>query len=298
MPKVSICIPTYNRRDYLPLALKSAYAQTFRDFEILIVDDGSTDGTRQMLQESGYSGRYYWFDHIGQQAARNKLLELAQGEYVTFLDSDDELFPHALETLVRIIDENGPDVLAFGSYVGLDEHGREIPRRQRNVPSPLTTADLFEYIHIHTGGTLFAKRLYEKEGGFNAGMKRCGTYRLMLDFSLRYKCVGTGQPIWKKRRHGGNATEMNYEWRSLELRMLEDFYYNGGGMAVVPRGRAMKRLTEEACRAASCAVREGRQREAVEMLRMAVSRRPTLKSLFWLGVAVARLHPRLWAGKS
>jgi glycosyltransferase involved in cell wall biosynthesis len=111
LPKVSICIPTYNREHLLKETLDSVFAQTYKDFEVVIVDDGSTDGTREMLQKCGYNVRYYRQDNQGESASRNKLVELSAGKYITFIDSDDLLFPDAVEELVKAIEKHGPDTI-------------------------------------------------------------------------------------------------------------------------------------------------------------------------------------------
>ena len=85
-PKVSVCIPTYNRKDYLKEALESVFAQTYKNYEVVIVDDGSTDGTEDMLKDADYDVRYYWQKNSGDAAARNKSIELAQGKSITFID--------------------------------------------------------------------------------------------------------------------------------------------------------------------------------------------------------------------
>jgi len=282
MPKISVCIPTYNSRRYLQKALDSVYCQTFKDYEILIVDDGSTDGTEEMLKANGYSGRYYWFDRMGQQAARNKLIELAKGDYITYLDADDELFPDTLEVLLAMMQENGPESYVFGHYAGIDENGCVISKNPPKAPSLLSPADLFSFIHVGTGGTLFATDLYRREGGFDAGMRRCGVYKLQLQLILKYRFVGTDRPLFKKRRHSGNATEMNYEWRMFEAQMLEDFYYHGGGKEVVSEGRAMKRLAKEFYRAGKCAINEKKYIEAKNILRKSLSHGFSLKTVCFL----------------
>ena len=92
-PKVSICIPTFNRKDYLKQTLDSVLAQTYKDYEIILVDDGSTDSTGEMVKTYDYPIRYYRQENKGEAASRNRLIELARGQFVTFLDSDDLLMP-------------------------------------------------------------------------------------------------------------------------------------------------------------------------------------------------------------
>jgi len=83
--KVSICVPTYNRKDYLKETLESILAQTYKDYEIVIVDDGSTDGTEDMIKELGVPITYHWQENSGDAAARNKLIKLARGQLMAHM---------------------------------------------------------------------------------------------------------------------------------------------------------------------------------------------------------------------
>lgn len=100
----TVFTPTYNRAHLLPRAYQSLREQTFRDFEWLIVDDGSTDGTealvKQWQQEADFPIRYYWQENKGLNAAINRGVELADGRFFVKLDSDDWLAPHALERML------------------------------------------------------------------------------------------------------------------------------------------------------------------------------------------------------
>jgi hypothetical protein len=107
-------------------------------------------------------------------------------------------------------------------------------------------------------------------------------YKLQLQLILKYRFIGTATPLFRRRRHSGNATEMNYDWRMIEAKMLEDFYYHGGGQAVVPEGRARKRLAKEFYRAGKCAVKEGRRAESLDVLRKSLRYHADAKALFWL----------------
>src|SRR6266571_4199886 len=103
MPLFSIIIPTYNRASLLPHTLNSVWGQSFSDFEVIVVDDGSTDATHQLL--SGYQGRLRVFpqNNRGPGAARNLGASRASGDYLAFLDSDDVWLPWTLETYRRVI---------------------------------------------------------------------------------------------------------------------------------------------------------------------------------------------------
>jgi glycosyltransferase involved in cell wall biosynthesis len=111
-PFISVVIPTFNRARQVDAALKSVLAQTYREFEVIVIDDGSTDGTGEALQEiispqgnGGTRVRYFFQSNQGQSAARNKGTSEARGEWVAFLDSDDVWLPEKLEWQVRALDQ-------------------------------------------------------------------------------------------------------------------------------------------------------------------------------------------------
>ena len=125
-PAVSVVVPTYNRRNVLPRALDSIVAQTFHDWEIILVDDGSTDGTDKLARE--YARRlgdrfvYLRQENTGCCSARNKGIEAGRGEFVAFLDSDDEYVPTKLQRqldLFQLIPQLG-FVYSDFSYIDLD----------------------------------------------------------------------------------------------------------------------------------------------------------------------------------
>ena len=94
MPKVSVVIPTFNRADTIGDSIKSVLEQTFKDFEVIVVDDGSTDGTESVVAAFGDSRiKYIMQDNAGACAARNNGIRHANGEYIAFQDSDDYWMP-------------------------------------------------------------------------------------------------------------------------------------------------------------------------------------------------------------
>ncbi|GAH83893.1 unnamed protein product, partial [marine sediment metagenome] len=107
---VSVIIPTYNRADMVGRAIQSVINQTYQDFEIIIIDDASTDNTREVAREfQEREKRIKYFKHEinkGGGAARNTGIKNSKGEYIAFLDSDDEWYPEKLEKQIEIFNKN------------------------------------------------------------------------------------------------------------------------------------------------------------------------------------------------
>src|SRR3990170_2838516 len=117
MPKVSVIIPTYNREKYIVETLQSVFAQTFTDYEVIVIDDGSTDNTADVLRP--YLDRIVYIrkPNGGQGSARNVGIKVAKGEYIAFLDSDDLWMPEKLELQVKYLDNNKDAGLVFTDYL-------------------------------------------------------------------------------------------------------------------------------------------------------------------------------------
>lgn len=118
MPKVSVIVPSYNLGQYLPETLQSVLSQTFQDWECLIVENGSTDGSMNVVTSFCASDTRFvpvvFHENQGVAAARNKGLELAEGEYILFLDADDLIAPGYMEAAVKALDSDHSLNLVYG----------------------------------------------------------------------------------------------------------------------------------------------------------------------------------------
>lgn len=139
MPDVSILIPVYNVRQLLPRCIASVLAQTAKTFEVLLVDDGSTDGSGKLCEEYAAQDariRVFYKENGGQGTARDMGLDHAQGEYICYLDSDDEMLPGLLENALRMAREHDADIVCYGYYKQfLDGNGRPVSRSGPNLPA-------------------------------------------------------------------------------------------------------------------------------------------------------------------
>ncbi|MDQ5983294.1 MAG: putative glycosyltransferase EpsH [Eubacteriales bacterium SKADARSKE-1] len=120
IPTISLIVPVYNSEEYLKFALESVVNQTFKDFEVIIVNDGSTDSSPEIIKE--FCSKYDNFHFInqenqGQGLARNAGMKIAKGEYIAFLDSDDYLAPSFFEDLYKMITESNADISYCNYYV-------------------------------------------------------------------------------------------------------------------------------------------------------------------------------------
>jgi glycosyltransferase involved in cell wall biosynthesis len=291
-PKVSICIPTFNRRDYLKETLDSVFAQTYKDYEIIIVDDGSTDGTEEMIKNGGYGNlRYYWQENAGLSAARNKLINLSPAEFITFIDSDDLLVPDAVERMMKIMEAEGGDVIVYGPYLRIDENGNVFGRCKRKLYSGFITTQLFENILVHSCGSIFPKRILQEAGGFDESLKVSLDYDLWLKLSLKYRFIALREPTFKRRRHHTNLSAVCAENMMTELKVLERFYYEREGRNVIPEKNAMQRLSKEQYRVGKCLLKEKNIGEAVRYFRASFKRHPNLKTLLmWALAAIKAKH--------
>jgi glycosyltransferase involved in cell wall biosynthesis len=124
-PAVSIILPTYNRASFLPQAFASIDAQTFREWEIVVVDDGSTDGTREIVEslppQLQARLRYVYRQNGGAYAARNTGLDVARGESIAFFDSDDEWLPHHLQDCVAALERHADIHWVYGASRLVDD---------------------------------------------------------------------------------------------------------------------------------------------------------------------------------
>src|SRR5699024_10635905 len=140
-PLVSVIIPSYNRATHISKALNSVYAQTYRPIEVLVVDDGSTDNSKEVIQSwgkkhdsEGFKIRYIYQENAGAPAARNTGIENAKGKYLQFFDSDDALIPEKLTTQITLMKkEKTTFCICDYSHVNVDGSERQVMSNNKSV---------------------------------------------------------------------------------------------------------------------------------------------------------------------
>lgn len=229
MPKVSIIIPTYNRAAMVCDAIDSVLAQSYRDFEVLVVDDGSTDGTQEVLRERyGDRIRYFYQENQGRAAARNKGIRESEGKYLVFLDSDDWLLPNGLEIQVGFLDRHPEVDVVYGDGYYCDAQGRRLQRIAEERPAipedGLLAVMVLHNLVVATHSAMVRRRTLELLGDpwFDESLRGTEDADLWLRVAAAGACFAShDEPICMYRLHGGNASSRTHprwarRWRSVQ----------------------------------------------------------------------------------
>ena len=280
---VSVIIPTYNRRNYIRESLDSVLAQDFYDFEVIVVDDGSTDGTEEEVRP--YQDRicYTRQENKGAGAARNVGIRKARGQYIAFMDSDDLSRPHHLKCLSSFLDRNPECAMVVGNGGYLEGNYRNrstiisAKRVKRLEQRGITVKELFDGRVVRLQGTMTRKTVFEEIGLLDEW------FRLSYDLDIALRIIKDHQigfineEVYLWRQHGDNISS-NDELRSREnLRALEKL------AADFPEGveQIGKRAFDSLCahryyRLAKALARKGDVKGAREAIGEAVALRPLL----------------------
>lgn len=199
MPKVSVIIPTYNREAMVSEAIQSVLDQTYTDYEIIVVDDGSTDGTGKLLQEKfGEKIHYYYQENQG-LPPRNKAIRLAAGEYLAFLDSDDLWRPDKLASQVQILNNAGADTgLVYTGIEMINSRGQVVEELIDNFQG-VVVDKLIDRNFIPTSSVMMRRGCFKRCGFFDESLKRSEDWDLWLRVALAYRVVAVPDVLVTKR---------------------------------------------------------------------------------------------------
>jgi len=215
--RFSVVIAAYNRENYIRQTIDSVLSQTFHEYEIIVVDDGSTDGTQEVLQTYGDQIKYVRQANQGSEATFRKGASLAKGEYLAFLDSDDLFMPCALETYDTIIRSLDSPPLIMGSMIRFhDEQTIEACEKHAAFIEVLKYRDYFSKeigMGIAQSIIVMKKTVFDE---INAEMDRSANpylfnydYNLILQAGTHGPCVIVRKPVTVAYRQHANQNSLN-----------------------------------------------------------------------------------------
>jgi glycosyltransferase involved in cell wall biosynthesis len=206
-PLVSVIIPCYQQAHYLVAAIESVLAQTYTRYEIVVVDDGSTDDTSTVAAR--YAGlRCIRQRHLGLPTARNTGLRASSGEYVVFLDADDRLLPAALATGLHALRARPECAFVYGLCEFIDHMGAALLTPPYPIVEQSYYRTLFKRNYIWTPGTvMFRRTVLAQVGGFDQTLVRgCEDLDIYLRITKDWPVHGHHQIITQYRKHNGSMS--------------------------------------------------------------------------------------------
>lgn len=204
---ISVIIPTYNRRLLLARALKSVVQQSVQPLEIIVVDDGSTDGTTAWLQREFPKVIVLVQENLGVSAARNRGIAHAQGEWVALLDADDVWLPAKLEQQWAAI-QDGNAVNICHTEEKWIRHGKQValPIKYKKQNGWIFNQSL-RHCALSPSTVMMRREVFAKVGGFDEALPVCEDYDLWLRVTAKYAVCLVDVPLIEK--HGGHADQLS-----------------------------------------------------------------------------------------
>lgn len=212
MPMISVIIPTFNYAEFISDAIDSVLAQTFKDFEIIVVDDGSTDNTKDILNKYSDNIKYYYQDNKGPASARNLGIKNASGSYICFLDSDDIFMPNKLklqiDTFHSISKQN--TALLYSNFTSVNKR-LDISIQHYKCPKFQSHKIAFDYLiknnFINTSTVMIKRDFLCDVDLFDEKLKYLEDYDLWLKLGSKYEFFHIRNFLVKTRSHNKNYSK-------------------------------------------------------------------------------------------
>ena len=205
--RVSVVVPTFNRAWALAGAVDSVLAQTSSDFELIVVDDGSTDGTEALLAAYGNRIRVLCQSNAGVSAARNAGIVAARGELIAFLDSDDRWLPEKLAVQKSFFDAWPEALICQTEELWVRNGVRVNPRRRHQKLSGDIFLPSLELCLVSPSAVMMRRQLFDRVGLFDETLPACEDYDLWLRAGCRFPIHLIDQPLIVK--HGGHDDQLS-----------------------------------------------------------------------------------------
>ena len=220
---VSVIIPAYNAELYIVRAIESVLAQTYRDLEIIVVDDGSADNTASIARQFEDSIHYVYQSNRGLAAARNTGIRHAHSDIIALLDADDLWEPEFLEVMTGLLEQNPQAAGVYCGFQYIDSQGNIVGKPNLTVvpPEGFHNIQLIQGNWLSACGVLFHKHLAEEVGLFDESLRALEDADLWIRLSADRPFVGLPRALVKYRRHDSNMSKDPQHMIKAKSRVME-----------------------------------------------------------------------------
>jgi glycosyltransferase involved in cell wall biosynthesis len=248
-PAVSVVVATYNYGRYLAGALESVLAQTFTHFEVLVIDDGSTDDTPEVAARFRSDPRvsYVRVEHGGQPQAKNTGLRLARAPLVAFLDADDLWMPHKLERQLPLFESTARPAVVFSERVQIDAGGRPLVSPQPPFPRGRVLGEMFKDNFICFSSVVVRRHVVESVGLFDESLALAIDYDLWLRVAKHHTFDNVAEPLVKYRVGHANLSSRVEERLRTVLGIMDRFLDEQGGRRLLSPALVRRAYAETYC---------------------------------------------------
>jgi len=277
MPHVSVVIPTYNRSKFVKEAIESVLEQSYKNFELIVVDDGSTDDTRSVVEQiSDNRVKYYYKNNSGPAAARNLGLDKSKGQYISFLDSDDLWPPEYLDTIVGQLDENKDYTAAYTRVICIQQDGTkaDMSNGKRYKSGWMTKAFFTTSPSLFPSAICFHKSVW-KDIFWDEQLIGGEDYDIFVRISTKTKFLFVPGTSIIKRWQPDNLSSASIPICTVHgAQTLERFYFTLGGDKFISRKTAMRKISHRYRKAAREFRKSGNRRAAILLAKKAIQLYP------------------------
>jgi glycosyltransferase involved in cell wall biosynthesis len=207
MPKVSVILPCYNGAQWIDAAVRSVLCQTYKDLELIVVDDGSTDNSKDIVLSHSQDDRlrYIHQRNRGFSAANNTGLKESEGEFIGFIGQDDLWMPNKLRCQVEYLERHKRVDLVHSDLYHIDSSGRTIKRRNPRIPRFSSNSEYVKELFLRNflcfQTVLVRRECFNEVGSFDERMIVCSDHDLWLRMAGKFKMAYIKKPLVKKRYH-------------------------------------------------------------------------------------------------
>jgi glycosyltransferase involved in cell wall biosynthesis len=256
---VSVIITTYNRRGFVEQALKSVLEQRYTDREVILIDDGSTDGTCDMVNISEV--RYEWKENGGISSARNRGIAMAHGEYIAFLDVDDLWKKDKLAIQMSRMETDG-SLISYTDEIWI-KNGKWVNQGKRHRKySGHIYAHCLPLCIISPSSVVIRREIFSEVGLFDESLPVCEDYDLWLRICSRYPVLYIPQPLIVK--HGGHSDQLSHSYEVMDKYRIASLakMLDAGTLTMEQAEATAEELRKKCSIVAKGAQKRGRKEEA------------------------------------
>lgn len=229
---VSVVIATYNMAQYLPLAVQSVLNQTFPNLEINVVDDGSTDNTREVIEQFSSDPRvhYHYQRNTGQAAAKNKGIQESKGDFIAFLDADDIWMPQKLEKQLPLFGASKNVGVVYSTITYINEKGEILTTPKVNCYRGRITGRLLVENFVSFNTSIVRRECFESFGLFDESLPMGIDYDLWLRMSTKYEFDYVEEPTIYYRIWPGQMSKNYVKRYECGIKIMERVFKQHPGI--------------------------------------------------------------------